>query len=131
MRILSIITAACALGGRVHTQAQDDATCQTGEIDMKLITLSLVALALSATTALAQTTQFYGPSGQYQGSANRFGNTTTFYGPAGQYQGSTNTFGNTTTYYGSTGQYQGSGNSFGGGLNNNFGNNSRRGFGGF
>jgi hypothetical protein len=98
---------------------------------MKLITLSLVALALSATTVLAQTTQFYGPSGQFQGSATRFGNTTTFYGPAGQYQGSANTFGNTTTYYGSTGQYQGNSNSFGGGLNNNFGNNSRRGFGGF
>jgi hypothetical protein len=60
---------------------------------MKLITLSLVAPALSATTVLAQTTQFYGPNGQYQGSATRFGNTTTFYGPAGQYQGSANTFG--------------------------------------
>ena len=98
---------------------------------MKLITLSLVALALSATTALAQARSFYGPSGQYLGSANTFGNTTTFYGPAGQYQGSANTFGNTTTYYGSSGQYQGSSSSFGGGLNNNFGNNSRRGFGGF
>ena len=54
---------------------------------MKLITLSLVALALSASTALAQTRSFYGPSGQYLGSANTFGNTTTFYGPAGQYQG--------------------------------------------
>ena len=63
MCILSIMAAACALGGCVHTQAQDDATCQTGEIDMKLITLSLVALALSATTALAQTRSFYGPSG--------------------------------------------------------------------
>jgi hypothetical protein len=30
-----------------------------------------------------------------------------------------------------SGQYQGSSNSFGGGLNNNFGNNNRRGFGGF
>ena len=98
---------------------------------MKLITLSLVALALSATTALAQNRSFYGPSGQYLGSTNTFGNTTTFYGPAGQYQGSANTFGNTTTYYGSSGQYQGSSNSFGGGLNSNFGNNSRRGFGGF
>ena len=54
---------------------------------MKLITLSLVVLALSATTVLAQTTQFYGPSGQYQGSATRFGNTTTFYGPAGAVPG--------------------------------------------
>jgi hypothetical protein len=45
--------AACAFGGCVHTQAQDDATCQTGEIDMKLITLSLVALALSASTSVA------------------------------------------------------------------------------
>ena len=131
MRILSIIAAACAVGGSVHTQVQHDATCQTGEIDMKLITISLVALALSATTALAQNRSFYGPSGQYLGSANTSGNTTTFYGPAGQYQGSANTFGNTTTYYGSSGQYQGSSNSFGGGLNNNFGNNSRRGFGGF
>ena len=67
---------------------------------MKLITISLVALALSATTALAQNRSFYGPSGQYLGSANTSGNTTTFYGPAGQYQGSANTFGNTTTYYG-------------------------------
>ena len=45
---------------------------------MKLITLSLVALALSATTALAQTRSFYGPSGEYLGSTNTFGNTTTF-----------------------------------------------------
>ena len=51
MRILNHCRS-CALGGCVHTQAQDDATCQTGEINMKLITLSLVALALSATTAL-------------------------------------------------------------------------------
>jgi hypothetical protein len=42
---------------------------------MKLITLSLVALALSATTVLGT---FYGPAGQYQGSANTFGNTTTY-----------------------------------------------------
>ena len=131
MRILSIIAAACAVGGSVHTQVQHDATCQTGEIDMKLITISLVALALSATTALAQNRSFYGPSGQYLGSANTFGNTTTFYGPAGQYQGSANTFGNTTTYYGSSGQYQGSSNSFGLGLNNPFGTTGRRPFGGF
>jgi hypothetical protein len=49
----------------------------------------------------------------------------------GQYQGSANTFGNTTTYYGPSGQYQGSSNSFSGGLNNGFGTNGRRGFGGF
>jgi hypothetical protein len=98
---------------------------------MKLITFSLVALALSATTALAQNRSFYGPSGQYLGNANTFGNTTTFYGPAGQYQGNANTFGNRTTYYGSGGQYLGTSNSFGGGLNNPFGNTGRRPLGGF
>jgi hypothetical protein len=67
---------------------------------MKLI-FAIVALAmLVAQPAVAQNTTFYGPSGQYLGSANRLGNTTTFYGPTGGYQGNAVTSGNTTTFYG-------------------------------
>jgi hypothetical protein len=73
----------------------------------------IAALLFAVGTASAQTTTFYGPGGQYQGSANRMGNTTTFYGPGGQYQGSANTMGNTTTFYGSGGQYQGTANTMG------------------
>jgi YD repeat-containing protein len=75
---------------------------------MTKIILAIAMLAASFSFASAQTTQSYGPAGQYQGSTNTFGNTTQSYGPAGQYQGSTNTYGNTTQSYGPAGQYQGS-----------------------
>jgi len=43
-------------------------------------------------TAQAQTTYFYGSSGQYEGSAQRYGGQTYFYGPSGQYQGNAQSF---------------------------------------
>jgi len=73
------------------------------------IALALAALALSISAAAAQTTQFYGPQGQYRGQAQTFPDgTTNFYGPQGQYRGNAQSYGGTTTYYGSQGQYRGS-----------------------
>jgi hypothetical protein len=80
---------------------------------MKIAFIVTMLLMSAVGFASAQTTQFYGPSGQYQGSAQRLGNTTTFYGSSGQYQGSTSTIGNTTSIYGPSGQYQGSTNTIG------------------
>ena len=59
-------------------------------------------------TAQAQTTYFYGSSGQYEGSAQRYGGQTYFYGPSGQYQGNAQNYGapqlqlpgRTAPYYG-------------------------------
>jgi hypothetical protein len=82
---------------------------------MTKIIVAIAMLAASFSFASAQTTQSYGPAGQYQGSTNTFGNTTQSHGPAGQYQGSTNTYGNTTQSYGPAGQYQGSTNTYGAG----------------
>jgi hypothetical protein len=86
---------------------------------MKRITLTIVAVLVSASAAMAQNTQFYGPSGQYRGSAVAppFGGTgsTQFLGPRGEYQGSAVTqprpFGGTggnTQFYGPSGDYLGS-----------------------
>ena len=62
---------------------------------MRLITLTTIAVLVSASAAMAQATQFYGPSGGNQGSAvtqpRPFGGTggnTQFYGSSGEYQGS-------------------------------------------
>lgn len=69
---------------------------------------TILVLALSATTASAQMTQFYGPDGQYRGQAQSFDGITQFYGPRGQYQGQAQSLdGMTTTYFGPRGQYQG------------------------
>jgi hypothetical protein len=70
--------------------------------------LAIAMLGASLGGASAQMSTFYGPAGQYQGSAQTSGNTTTYYGPSGQYLGTTNSFGNTTSIYGPSGQYQGS-----------------------
>jgi hypothetical protein len=66
---------------------------------MKL-TLAMVAVALSTVTASAQTTDVFGPSGQYQGTIvtrpdpfdsfnGQRGQTSDYYGPRGDYQGTT------------------------------------------
>jgi hypothetical protein len=74
----------------------------------QMVRLIIIAFALLASgLAQAQTSTFYGPTGQYQGQATTTGNTTTYYGSTGQYQGQSTTMGNTTTLYGPTGQYQG------------------------
>jgi hypothetical protein len=74
---------------------------------MKIAFIVTMLLLSAVGFASAQTTQFYGSSGQYQGSAQTLGNTTQFYGSSGQYQGSAQTLGNTTTYYGSSGPISG------------------------
>ena len=58
-------------------------------------------------------TTFYGPQGQFAGSANTIQNYSTFYGPSGQYAGSANTNPNGTTFYGPSGQFEGYSNSTG------------------
>ena len=68
---------------------------------------TLLFLTLLSVNAFAQTQQFYGANGQYQGQAMQSGNTTQFYGANGQYQGQAMQSGNTTQYYGGNGQYQG------------------------
>jgi hypothetical protein len=61
-----------------------------------------IALVLAAQTALAQTTDYYGPTGQYLGTgrtqpnpfpdfSGRYGGTTTYTGPGGDYLGSSRT----------------------------------------
>lgn len=48
---------------------------------------TLIFLVLLSANAFAQTQQFYGANGQYQGQAMQSGNTTQYYGGNGQYQG--------------------------------------------
>jgi len=74
---------------------------------MKTITAITIAFISLGSSAIAQTTSFYGANGQYQGSATRNGNTTSYYGANGSYQGNAYSNGNTTSYYGGNGQYQG------------------------
>jgi hypothetical protein len=73
----------------------------------KFLPLSMLALALMTNIASAQQQHFYGANGQYQGSAQTYGNQTNYYGSSGQYMGQSQTYGNQTNYYGSNGQYQG------------------------
>jgi hypothetical protein len=68
----------------------------------------LVATLLFAHPALAQSTMFYGPLGDYEGNASTLGSSTIYYGPMGQYLGNSTTIGNTTSYYGESGSYEGS-----------------------
>lgn len=68
----------------------------------------LSATLLLAVPANAQSTLFYGPSGQYEGNASTVGNSTIYYGPSGQYLGDATNIGNATSYYGSDGGYEGS-----------------------
>jgi hypothetical protein len=80
-----------------------------------------IAYVAGVLIARAQTTtDFYGPTGAYEGSATTTqqpyggGSTTDYYGPTGGYQGSSTTtrqpYGgsSTTDFYGATGGYQGS-----------------------
>ena len=69
----------------------------------KLILLT----AILSTSTIAQTSYYYGPQGQSQGTATRNGNTTYYYGPQGQSAGTAMQSGNTTYYYGPQGQSQG------------------------
>jgi len=70
-------------------------------------TLLLTTFLLSS-PSFAQSTLFYGPSGQYEGNASTVGNSTIYYGPSGQYLGGATNIGNATSYYGSDGGYEGS-----------------------
>lgn len=72
-----------------------------------LRTILCTTLLLSS-PALAQSTLFYGPSGQYEGNAYTSNNFTSYYGPSGQYLGNSSTIGGSTSYYGSSGSYEGS-----------------------
>ena len=71
---------------------------------------ALIAIAmLAAVPASAQTTQYFGSDGSYQGSAIGNGGNTQYFGSDGSYQGSATTSGGTTQYFGSDGSYQGQG----------------------
>jgi len=72
-----------------------------------LRTILCTTLLLSS-PAFAQSTMFYGPSGQYEGNAYTSNNFTSYYGPSGQYLGNSSTIGGSTSYYGSSGSYEGS-----------------------
>lgn len=67
----------------------------------------LSATLLLTSPAIAQNTMFYGPSGQYEGSALTIGSITSYYGTSGQYLGNASTINDTTSYYDSTGGYEG------------------------
>ncbi len=75
---------------------------------MKIFALTSAAVLTLSTPAGAQSTMFYGPSGQYEGNAYTSGNFTSYYGPSGQYLGNSSSIGNTTSYYGEAGAYEGS-----------------------
>jgi len=47
----------------------------------------LIFLSFLSVSAFAQTTYYYGPQGESQGTATRNGNTTYYYGPQGQSAG--------------------------------------------
>jgi hypothetical protein len=84
------------------------------------IAIGLTITVLLALPVQAQTTDYYGPSGGYQGHSITTprpfggGSTTDFYGPSGGYQGSFTTTprpfggGSTTDFYGPSGGYEGS-----------------------
>jgi hypothetical protein len=82
---------------------------------LKTMMISAVAVLLTGGAAWAQSTSYYGPNGQYSGSARTYSNgvgaTTSYYGANGQYIGSGQTYsngvGSTTSYYGANGQYRG------------------------
>jgi hypothetical protein len=69
--------------------------------------LALSVFGLSTATALAQDERFYGPTGDYEGTARTDGDTTRFYSPTGDYLGTARKDGDTTRFYGPTGDYQG------------------------
>lgn len=69
--------------------------------------VAFLAGAIWENQAYAQTSYYYGPQGQSQGSATRSGNTTYYYGPQGQSAGTAMQSGNTTYYYGPQGQSAG------------------------
>lgn len=68
----------------------------------------LSATLLLTSPSFAQSTLFYGPSGQYEGNASTIGSSTIYYGPNGQYLGNATTVGESTIYSGSDGSYAGS-----------------------
>lgn len=74
---------------------------------LKTVIISAVAVVLAG-SAGAQSRSYYGPNGQFLGSARTYGGTTTYQGPTGQHVGTAHTYGGTTTYYGPAGQYRGS-----------------------
>jgi hypothetical protein len=71
-------------------------------------TLYTIAALLLSNSAIAQETNFYGPSGAYEGSAYSNSGSTNYYGPSGAYLGNSYSANGATNYYGSTGEYQGS-----------------------
>jgi len=74
----------------------------------KIIALAALLITPCLQPALAQTQNYYGADGSYQGQSVQMGNTRNYYGPTGGYQGqSVDTGGGSTNYYGSTGGYVG------------------------
>ncbi|MEN9393191.1 MAG: hypothetical protein RLZZ104_1534 [Pseudomonadota bacterium] len=74
----------------------------------KIITLSVMLAAPCLQPAIAQTQNYYGADGSYQGQSVQMGNTRNYYGADGSYQGQgVDMGGGTRNYYGSTGGYLG------------------------
>ena len=76
----------------------------------KMVIIAAAATVLTAGSAWAQSTSYYGANGQYIGRAQTYPGspTTSYYGSNGQYRGSAQTYGGSTSYYGANGAYQGS-----------------------
>ena len=70
--------------------------------------LYILTALLLCSPALAQSTNFFGPSGAYEGSAYTTGGATNYYGPSGQYLGNSYTNSGSTNYYSPSGAYEGS-----------------------
>jgi len=74
----------------------------------KIIALAALLITPCLQPALAQTQNYYGSDGSYQGQSIQNGNTRTYYGPTGGYAGqSIDTGDGSRNYYGPTGGYQG------------------------
>lgn len=70
--------------------------------------ISIIAVSLLlAQAAHAQTTQYYGNDGSYQGYTYTNGANTQVFGRDGSYQGYTYSNNGTTQYFGRDGSYQG------------------------
>ena len=61
--------------------------------------LYILTALLLCSPALAQSTNFFGPSGAYEGSAYTTGGAANYYGPSGQYLGNSYSNSGSTNYY--------------------------------
>jgi hypothetical protein len=70
--------------------------------------LIVAALAMTVTSASAQSRSYYDEQGRFAGSSTTRGDSRSFYGSNGQFAGSAIRNGNSTSFYDGQGRYSGS-----------------------